>query len=58
MVQNIFKGKKGKDFYRNDLAYLEYDPDDFTQYEDEPLQQEDEEIAFHVAKKIKKEVSD
>jgi len=53
----IFKRKKGKDFYRDSLAFYTYIPEeydndnnDFT--EDDYM--DDDEIAYYVSQKIKK----
>jgi len=48
-----FKSNKGKDFYRDTLAYFEYDVNSYSKIDDEEYI-EDEEIAHKIAKKIKK----
>lgn len=53
MVREIFQRKQGKDFYKDQLEYLEYDPDDFIEY-DYNTDPDDEEIAYKVAKRIAK----
>jgi hypothetical protein len=50
----IFKKKKGKEFYRDSIAFFAYNPDDFIDDYDEDYLMDDEEIAYHVSKKIKK----
>ena len=52
-MHKIFKQKKGKDFYRNALEYFEYDPELYQRHEFmETYVQDDDEIAFKLAKKI------
>ena len=50
-MHQIFKSKKGKDFYRNALEYFEYDHESYdnNKLNDEPYIKEDDEIAFQVA---------
>lgn len=54
-MREIFKAKKGKDFYRDQLEYMEYTPDMFQhdKYYDDNFMS-DEEIAFKIANKISK----
>lgn len=55
MVREIFQRKKSKDFYRDQLEYFEYNPNDFVDNYDYYYDvQEDEEIAYKITKKIKK----
>jgi hypothetical protein len=49
----IFKKKKGKDFYRDSIAFFVYNPDDFVEDYDEDYLMDDDEISYHVSKKIK-----
>ena len=54
MVREIFQRKKGKDFYRDQLEYLEYDEEYFScDKEDwkECVKLDDDEIAHKVAMK-------
>ncbi len=54
-MREIFKYQKGKDFYRDALEYFEYDPQDYEKDEDDDIYiMDDEEIGFHVAKKLDK----
>jgi len=54
----IFKRKKGKEFYRDSLAFYTYLPDEF---EDDDFAEDDymddDEIAYYVSQKIKKSTS-
>lgn len=51
-MRKIFKAQKGKDFYRDQLEYMEYDPDmyqnSYDVYKDNIC---DEEIAYNISKK-------
>ena len=55
-MREIFKRTKGKDFYRDQLEYLEYDPNMFMKkYKyhkliDEDIETDDE-IGFRIVKK-------
>ena len=49
----IFKKKKGKDFYRDSIAFFAYDPDNYIEDYDEDYVMDDDEISYHVSKKIK-----
>ena len=53
-MREIFKRKKGKDFYRDSLEYFEYDVEAaYDAYIDEEwLYQEQEEIAYRIATRI------
>lgn len=48
-MREIFKYKKGKDFYRNALEYFEYDPDNYEKDMDDPYIMDDDEISFYIA---------
>jgi len=53
-MREIFKKTKGKDFYRDALEYMEYDPSDFENRKSEKIIEdyiENEEIAFKIEKK-------
>ncbi len=50
----IFKRKKGKDFYRDSIAFFSYNPDDYDILDDDDYQMDDDEIAYYVSKKISK----
>lgn len=52
MVREIFQRKSGKDFYRDQLEYLEYDPDDFGIPDDYYEPEENDVIAYKLAKKL------
>lgn len=58
MVREIFQRKQGKDFYRDELEYLEYDPIDFADHNEyyDWAPPDDEEIAYKIAKKLSKKV--
>ncbi len=53
-MREIFKRKKGKDFYRDSLEYFEYDPEAAydADVDEEWLYQEHEEIAHRIATRI------
>ena len=49
----IFKHKKGKDFYRDNIAFFSYNLDDYDKYQDDEYEYiDDDVISFYVAKKI------
>jgi hypothetical protein len=56
-MQKIFKTKKGKDFYRDQLEYMEYDPTNFESDKMKYLhlkdREEDDVIGFRISKKFK-----
>ena len=52
-MREIFKTKKGKDFYRDQLEYMEYNVEMFQNTsDDDEYHMSDEEIAYKIAKKI------
>jgi hypothetical protein len=52
-MREIFKHKKGKDFYRESLEYFEYDPDMFeSDYTDNVKYTDDDEISYALCKKL------
>ena len=54
----IFKRKRGKEFYRDSLAFYAYLPDEFEDDGDiEDDYMDDEEIAYYDSQKIKKTAS-
>lgn len=48
-MREIFKYKKGKDFYRDSLEYFEYDPENYEKDIDDPYIMDDDEISFYIA---------
>jgi hypothetical protein len=50
----IFKHKKGKDFYRDSLAFYSYHPDEYNDDYVEDYYMDDDEIAYRVAQNIEK----
>lgn len=52
-MHNIFKSRKGKDFYRDQLEYMEYNPDMFDdQYVLDEHDISTEEIAHKIVGKL------
>lgn len=47
-MREIFKYKKGKDFYKNSLEYLEYDPNLFEKEKIVKDTKDDDEISFYI----------
>lgn len=47
-MREIFKYKKGKDFYKNSLEYLEYDPNLFEKEKIVKDSKDDDEISFYI----------
>lgn len=47
-MREIFKYKKGKDFYKNSLEYLEYDPNLFQKEKIVKDSKDDDEISFYI----------
>jgi hypothetical protein len=47
-MREIFKYKKGKDFYKNSLEYLEYDPSLFQKEKIVKDSKDDDEISFYI----------
>jgi hypothetical protein len=53
-MREIFKRRKGKDFYRDSLEYMEYDPDAFEQPDNNcDYYPDDDEISYYIIVKHK-----
>ncbi len=50
----IFKRKKGKEFYRDSIAFFSYNPDDYEKIDEDVYQMDDEELSYIIEKKLKK----
>ena len=48
-MRRIYKSQKGKDFYRDELEYLEYDPSNYDDNKERWYEYEDDVLSYKVS---------